>query len=735
MSLQQVDQGTDFNVTEITPAAFRALTLQQLCTYDLIAINNNPSRIDCGSGLGLGTTWHALIGVNQGGRVHLNSHDAARFKIIIPPGGAFGGAGAPGPGVEPFGADEIVRQAALWTGGGTRTGLLIFNDSARFGTVLGVGWNNPELNLPAPWAISDLDQTGGNFADGGYTDILPAFAAHPIYAGLSDTRFGVDTLASFAANIGDGSFHSIFATFNPGIFTPTERVINAGVIDVGGFNAAFGIGANVSPNGPDGAVISLIRDETFSPDCNNNGCPDDTDIAAGISQDTNNNGVPDECEAANPPDRVSGTEKGSVLIFSKVEIRWDAAGNVVQDTFLDITNDWAQPVGVQMYFVNGDPPLDADGTERAHPGWNSVNVKVGLTGNQPAYWSALTGQPGPGGAGVSPFTILDPSPDPLAQGRPAPDGSGERVLRGFVYAWACDLGGCQVAFDHLKGDAILVNYGGGYAWEYNAWAFQAVGLVGDEPVPPFVQVGAVCGEINLDGTDYVAPYSMLLLDFYASPGAGAPVGTDLTLHPVDIDLRQDNVGPLTTKATFVIWNENETQFTGLHRCITCWDQALLSQYVEAGNHFLIGNLQTDKGKAQIDGLVSTLCSSNCCIARPAGGGNNPGCASVDCQELVCQVMPACCTTAWDETCVSIAVDLCDECDGLNLPAPLLGVQAKLGGNLAAGGNLVGMGTEPTGIFYDPVPGGPGPPPSIGAAPAPREHATRTTRTTKESLRR
>jgi hypothetical protein len=33
-------------------------------------------------------------------------------------------------------------------------------------------------------------------------------------------------------------------------------------------------------------------------------------------------------------DRVSSTEKGSLLIFSKVEIRWDATGSLIQDTFM-----------------------------------------------------------------------------------------------------------------------------------------------------------------------------------------------------------------------------------------------------------------------------------------------------------------------------------------------------------------------------------------------------------------
>ena len=131
-------------------------------------------------------------------------------------------------------------------------------------------------------------------------------------------------------------------------------------------------------------------------------------------------------------DRVSATEKGSLLIFPKVEIRWDAAGNVVQDTFIDITNDYPAGVQIQMYFINGDAPLAANPPERAHPGWNTVDVGIYLTANQPTYWSALTGQPANGG--LPPFEILDPGPPP---GRPAPEpGSSDRVMRGYIVAWA-----------------------------------------------------------------------------------------------------------------------------------------------------------------------------------------------------------------------------------------------------------------------------------------------------------
>ncbi|UCH75043.1 MAG: hypothetical protein JSU82_04130, partial [Rhodospirillales bacterium] len=113
------------------------------------------------------------------------------------------------------------------------------------------------------WGIVDLDQAGGNFMNGGYTDILPAFASHPIYDGtaiggvvLSDVRGAQYTLSSFSANIGDTSFHSVFDAFNALIFTPSEVVINAGVVDVDGLCFCTG---NAAP-GPDGKAITLVRD-------------------------------------------------------------------------------------------------------------------------------------------------------------------------------------------------------------------------------------------------------------------------------------------------------------------------------------------------------------------------------------------------------------------------------------------------------------------------------------------
>jgi hypothetical protein len=368
------------------------------------------------------------------------------------------------------------------------------------------------------------------------------------------------------------------------------------------------------------------------------------------------------------PNRVGATDKGSVFIFAKVEVRWSEVNQeyvLIQDTFLQLTNDYPENVSVQMYFVNGDAPLPAQGDERAHPGWNWVDNQLELTANQPVYWSAATG------SGItSPWTVLDPGDPP---GRPAMDGTNDRVLRGFVVGWAVDaISGNEIRWNHLAGLATLVNYGqagmvpppegngfaAGAAWEYNAWTFPALVEVANGN-----ETGLSPGMLELNGVEYVAPFAQLLMNFQAV-GSGAYSGyrqvvtnTDLTLMPVTADLRQETEGPLTTKAHFDVWNENEVKFSGAYRCVTCWDQTLLSFY-GIPNHFLLVTLQTNFGKARIDGLASQLC----------------GPTSVD--------------------------------------AALLGVVATMlsfdgnGDAGAAGTNLTGMGTEAAAIQWDTL----GPPP-------------------------
>jgi hypothetical protein len=365
---------------------------------------------------------------------------------------------------------------------------------------------------------------------------------------------------------------------------------------------------------------------------------------------------------------VSASKKGSLLIYSKIELRWNTAGQLIQDTVLELTNDLEADVYVQAYFVNGDEPLEpvyagdppmmvAEG----EPGWNWVDWQFLLTANQPTYWSASTGLP----AGAQPFDILDPDLG-HGPGRLDPEGKSERVLRGFLYLWAVDAQGYEIRWNHLSGAATLVNYADETAWEYNAWAFQT------HVTENALRTGTP-GILNLDGIEYDLPYDMLLMDFYSSgsdalsaSGSSVSVDTDLTLHPVSADLRQDTYGPVTTKAKFDIWNQNERRFSGTTRCITCWDQTLLSSY-DAPNHFLIQYLQTDKGKARIDGMASDVCDHHC-----------DNTASFD---------------GWDGRICSQDAAL------LGVVSKVLTFEAK-NRKARSGRSLVGMGTQPAVVSWD-----------------------------------
>jgi hypothetical protein len=415
------------------------------------------------------------------------------------------------------------------------------------------------------------------------------------------------------------------------------------------------------------------------------------------------------------PFRVSASQKGSLLIFSKIEIKWDQAGNVIQDTFLDISND--TPFGdvrVQGYFINGDTEIEEDCTgspcttiiQEYEPGWNTADCQFTLTPDQPSFWSAAQGFVGAaanGGFRCQAFTELDRD-DINGHGRPDPENMNNRILRGYMILWAerfvpfaqlppdvaqqyPDGVFWPINWNHLKGDGLIVNYENGTAWEYNAWAFQArTGIQGELIGLP--------GRLNMDGIMYDWPFSSLLLDFYGTGSTALSGGnqtvmvdTDLTVHAVTADVRQDGCGPVLTKVEASIWNEFETKFSGTRRCICCWDQTMLSNWVRSAaipNHFKRSALRTDKGKARLDGLASTECDyydlcgptamtkrlSNC-----VGGVAGPG-----------------------------FLHLSDDAAILGLATKFLAFSS--GDKATAGMNLVGMGEQAAFIGYDPTTGSP-----------------------------
>lgn len=337
-----------------------------------------------------------------------------------------------------------------------------------------------------------------------------------------------------------------------------------------------------------------------------------------------------------PFSRISIDQKGSLLIFSKIEIKWGEDGALIQDTFLDITNDYPNSVTIQGFFINGDVELEqlcddfpcTPGNEIQHfePGWNTADCRFTLTANQPHYWSAATGSDK-----CQPFVVLDED----GPGRPDPETGGDtRVLRGYAVFYAVrfnpalgeDGGWEEIRWNHLKGDAVLVNYANGTAWEYNAWAAQAHCSTHGAPLLDCTlrDLNGTCctaevipGRLDLDGFQYDIAFDDLLLDFYGSGsdvlsggGVTATVDTDLTVHAVSADLRQDGCGPVLTKVEAEICNEFESCFSGTRRCVCCWDQTMLSNWVRSEaipNHFMRSALRTDKGKARLDGVHSNEC--------------------------------------------------------------------------------------------------------------------------------
>lgn len=316
-----------------------------------------------------------------------------------------------------------------------------------------------------------------------------------------------------------------------------------------------------------------------------------------------------------PGEWASTSNKGSLLVFPAVELRWNEQGDLIQDAYINLLNDYTADVEVQLYFVNGETPVAGE------PGWNRADNRLVLTANQSLYWSAATGQP----IGLTSFTVLDPGDPP---GRPDPDHPGQRMLRGFILAWAVNTQHQEIRWNHLSGSVMHVDYAAVEAWDYPVWAFRALCVDhGEQPVDctQYDANGVCCdamvvpGRLGLDGFEYNHAPDQLLLDFFASGGLlqtagglGATVDTDLTLMPASVDLRQDSTGPVVTRAEFAIWNENEVAFSGQARCVNCWDQTLLSRYGEP-RHFTVERLQTNKGKARINGVAGP----NCIRSAPA----------------------------------------------------------------------------------------------------------------------
>lgn len=297
--------------------------------------------------------------------------------------------------------------------------------------------------------------------------------------------------------------------------------------------------------------------------------------------------------------RATTDQKGSVLIFPKVDVRWYPAGNLLQDTFIELSNDYPDDVHVTTYFVS-------EHCLREYADFD-------LTANQPKLIRLST---------------LVEGAEPRY---PDPAGSGDWVVRGWYIMIATNLLREEIRWNHLTGLATLVHYGEGSAWEYKPWAFQTRCVEqGEQPIdcagvlangvcavgasgnggPGYRNdvLGGIAGRLDFDGFQYDLPPAELLMQFIASGATafGYTHETDVALLPLNQDLRQGGLGPPVTKVLARVWNEDETSFAH-ERCIVCWDETLLSTWSWIFTHPF---LQTDAGHAHLDGVASALCEDS-----------------------------------------------------------------------------------------------------------------------------
>lgn len=111
-------------------------------------------------------------------------------------------------------------------------------------------------------------------------------------------------------------------------------------------------------------ILNLSATVTANGDCNNNGQPDDQDIAMGVSLDANMNGIPDECECPTPFIRGEINGDGSVDIGDAIALLnflFSSGAPPIPPAAGDVNGDGSTDVGDVIYllgfqFSGGPPP-------------------------------------------------------------------------------------------------------------------------------------------------------------------------------------------------------------------------------------------------------------------------------------------------------------------------------------------------------------------------------------------
>jgi FlaG/FlaF family flagellin (archaellin) len=243
-------------------------------------------------------------------------------------------------------------------------------------------------------------------------------------------------------------------------------------------------------------------------------------------------------------DRLSTSEKGSLLIFSDIAGNLDGVGLPLGGPggYMVISNDFPEDVRLQSYVVNNQA-------------CEAYDMAFSLTANQ-----------------VAAFYGADLS---------APFGDCDSLS---VYVWAVNSDNAQIRWNHLSG----------YSENGNATA--AAALVGDHG-----DTVGVAGTINMDGVEYASAYAGVTVNFQADFGG-------MAIELLDKDFADKTADPATTKIVAEIWNMDEVKFSGTSRCVTCFESADLSSWSDSSVNFFRGAvLGTDFGKARLFSEANGSC--------------------------------------------------------------------------------------------------------------------------------
>jgi hypothetical protein len=271
------------------------------------------------------------------------------------------------------------------------------------------------------------------------------------------------------------------------------------------------------------------------------------------------------------PSTGNTSNKGSLLIFPKI---------VVGDhttTIIQISNDYTTRPGdidLKCFWFDGIDKRVRD-------------FQIEMSKSQPIYIDAKTGR----------GTINVPS-------FPGTEGD--------LTCFAVEANqSTQIKWNHLSGNAMVVDYKKETAYQYNSWNF---------PVGPGIPQGASVDpqgrlELSADPSQYYACPRYLEAKFPAVrsgyyPNKNKPFlkfyDTDLAVSLCKKDLKQDRA-EICTKLTFTIWNEDETKFTGTHQCVDCWIERYLSEIDTFPENFYRGQLKTRFARFRVQGIYSNVC--------------------------------------------------------------------------------------------------------------------------------